>query len=73
MAFLQTISLINLVDKITDGIGNGKFVIGIFIDLRKAFDTIDLEILFKKLDYYGIRRVALNWLKKLCHKTICLS
>ena len=33
---------------------NGNFACGLFVDLQKAFDTVDQEILFKGLNFYGI-------------------
>ena len=55
-------ALISLTDKITKAMENGEFCIGIFIDFRKAFDTVDHSILLDKLYHYGIRGVAHDWL-----------
>ena len=56
-------ALIEIYDKISAAIDNREFAIGIFIDLSKAFDTINHNILIKKLEAYGIRGIALNWFK----------
>ena len=46
--------------KIKETIDNKKYGCGIFIDLRKAFDTVNHDILLKKLEHYGIRGNALK-------------
>ena len=38
-----------------------KFTLGIFINLTKAFDTVDYKILTKKLELYGIKDCSLRW------------
>ena len=56
-------ALILLVDRISKALENGDFVIGLFLDFSKAFDTINYHILFAKLYHYGIRGCLLDWFK----------
>ena len=50
-----------MVDKIQKAIDNKNYSCGVFIDLCKAFDTVDHHILLDKLEYYGIRGIAHKW------------
>ena len=52
-----------LVASICKGHEKSKHTLAIFLDLSKAFDTLSHEILFKKLNKYGIRGTALDWFK----------
>ena len=61
-----SLAILELVEEISSAIDNKDYTIGVFIDLRKAFDTIDHNLLLKKLEHFGIRGSVNNWLRKLC-------
>ena len=56
-------ALIHLLNKISFAIDQYETTGGIFLDLSKAFDIVDHEILFTKLEHYDIRDAALQWIK----------
>ena len=55
------LALSHCVEKISKAIDSGKYGCAIFIDLQKAFDTVDHKILLSKLDFYGVRGISLDW------------
>ena len=58
-----TQAILLIADKIQRAVEDKKISCGIFLDLSKAFDTVDQCILIKKrkLEYYGIRGIANDW------------
>ena len=61
--FSTDLAIAHLLDKITSAFAKKEHVIAIFMDLSKAFDTINHDILLHKLRNYGIRGTALSWFK----------
>ena len=55
-------ALLGIVEQIRNALDKKMFTCGVFIDLEKAFDTVNHQILLAKLEHYGIRGVANKWL-----------
>ena len=51
-----------LTDRISNALYNGEYVFGVFLHFSKAFDTVNHEILLRKLYWCGIRGIAYDWL-----------
>ena len=73
--FSSSNTVMSIVENIETQLDDGKYSAGVFVDLKKAFDTVEHNILLKKQDYYGVKGIANEWfasyLKK--QKTICFS
>ena len=61
MQHSPNLALIVLVDRISKALENGDFALGLLLDFSKAFDTVNHSILYKKLEFYGVRGLALQW------------
>ena len=57
-----SMALTILMDKLHTATDHNFFSLGVYLDLSKAFDTVDHKILIKKLHFYEIRGVALEWM-----------
>ena len=53
-----------IVDQIYESFENEKYTVGIFIDLSKAFDTVDHTTLLKKLEIFGITGANIAWFRR---------
>ena len=56
-------AILQLVNQITETFSQGKYTLGIFLDVSKAFDTVNHNILREKLKAYGIQSENLKWFR----------
>ena len=56
-------ALISLTENIRKNLGEGNIGCGIFVDLQKAFDTVEHDTLLSKLEHYDIYSLANEWFK----------
>ena len=61
--YSTTHALIHMTEAIRSALDSGNVTCGIFVDFAKAFDTVNHEILLKKLDNYGFRGAINNWFR----------
>ena len=59
-------AILSTTDNIQKAIEDKKFSCGTFLDLSKAFDSVNHDVLIMKLDHYGIRGIAKEWFISYC-------
>jgi hypothetical protein len=66
--------LLTLTNYVSDKMNKKHYTVGIFLDLKKAFDVVPHNILLKKLEYLGINGIALNWFRNYLEgRTQCVD
>ena len=58
-----TDAILDFTGNILDSINKGQYVLGLFLDMSKAFDSISHVTLYRKLEFYGIRGSVLLWFR----------
>ena len=62
-------ALIEITEQIRNACDKKLFTCGVYLDLQKAFDTVNHEILITKLKHYGIRGASYKWFQSfLCQR-----
>ena len=61
--FSMNHAILTLLERIQKALDDGQFACGIFIDLEKALDTVNHDILLEKLNHYGIRGILNDWFR----------
>ena len=56
-------AILSIVEEIRQNLDNGIFSCGVFVDLEKAFDTVNHNNLLAKLEHYGVRSVTNDWFR----------
>ena len=56
-------AILQFLDSVYNSLDKGNFLISVFLDLRKAFDTVNHNILLSKIQHIGFRGQTLQWFK----------
>ena len=66
-----SLAILDICKNLIEAIENKRFSCCIFLDFAKAFDTVNHKILISKLEYYGIRGIALELLRSYLNNRTC--
>ena len=59
--FSTTLALIEVIDNLIQNMDNGNTSVGIYLDLQKAIDTVNHQILLANMNNYGVRGTVHDW------------